>query len=81
VGLEDETMSLIHLRPIQLEVFGRSFTRKMVPTVGEQYSADIYKQRRYWKRFFFTFSRSARSIFEERVSLVALSCVLDTVSS
>ena len=48
MGLEDETMTLIHLRPIQFEVFGRSFARKVVPTVGEQYAAYIYKQRRDW---------------------------------
>jgi hypothetical protein len=29
---EDETMTLIHLCPVQLEVFGRAFARKMVPT-------------------------------------------------
>ncbi len=49
VGLEDETMTLIHLRPIQFEVFGRSFARKVVPTVGEQYPANIHKQRRNWE--------------------------------
>jgi len=49
VCLEDETMALIHLSPIQLEVFGRSFACKMVPTVGEQDPAYIYKQRRYGK--------------------------------
>ena len=41
MGLEDETMTLIHFHPIQLEVFGRSFARKVVPTIGEQYPAYI----------------------------------------
>jgi hypothetical protein len=50
VCLEDETMTLIHLYPIQFEVFGRSFARKVVPTVGEQDPANIYKQRRDWER-------------------------------
>ena len=49
VRLEDETMALIHLCPIQLEVFRRSFARKVIPPVGKQYSAHIYKQRRDWK--------------------------------
>jgi hypothetical protein len=49
VGLEDETMTVIHLCPIQFEVFGRSFARKVVPTIGEQYPAYIYKQRRDWE--------------------------------
>jgi hypothetical protein len=48
VRLEDETMTLIHLRPIQFEVFGRSLAGKMVPTIREQYPAYIHKQRRNW---------------------------------
>jgi hypothetical protein len=43
VRLKDETMTLIHLCPIQFEVVGRSFVREMVPTVGEQYPAYIHK--------------------------------------
>jgi hypothetical protein len=52
VCLEDEAMTLIHVFPIQLEVSGRLFTRKMVPAVGEQDSTYIYKHCRNWKRFF-----------------------------
>ena len=52
VGLEDETVTLIHLRPIQLEVLGGTFACKVVPTVGEQYPAYINKQRRNWERLF-----------------------------
>jgi hypothetical protein len=52
MGLEDETMALIHLHPIQHEVFCRAFARMMVPPVGEQYPAYIYKQCRNWNRLF-----------------------------
>ena len=61
VGLEDETMTLIHLCPIQLEVFRRSFARKVIPTVGEQYATNIYKQRCDWKCLLHFF-RDQRSI-------------------
>jgi len=49
VRFEDQAMTLIHLCPIQFEVFGRSFARKMVPTIREQHPAYIHKQRRNWE--------------------------------
>jgi hypothetical protein len=42
-------MTFVHLSPVQLEVFGCSFARKMVPTVGEQDPAYVHKQRRHWE--------------------------------
>ena len=64
MGLEDETMSLIHLRPAQPEVSCRSSACKMVPTVCKQYPAHIYKQRRDWKMLF---QDSIREIFCPRL--------------
>ena len=46
---KDQAMTLIHLCPIQLEVLRRASAFVMVPTVGEQHSAYIYKQRRNGK--------------------------------
>jgi hypothetical protein len=52
VGLEDQAMALVHLRPIQIEVLGRPFAGQMVPSIGEQDSADIHKERRDRNRSF-----------------------------
>jgi hypothetical protein len=49
VRLEDQTMTLIHLSPVQFEMFGRSIARKMFPSVGEQHPAYIYKQGFNWE--------------------------------
>jgi hypothetical protein len=43
MGLEHETMTLIHIRPVQLEVLRGASALKMVPPVGEQDAAHIYK--------------------------------------
>jgi hypothetical protein len=43
VSLEHEPMSLIHLCPVQLKVFSGSLARKMVPPIGEHYTAYIYE--------------------------------------
>jgi hypothetical protein len=37
-------MSTLHLGQLQLEVLRRPFTRMMIPTVGEQDTADVQKQ-------------------------------------
>jgi hypothetical protein len=36
-------MPLLHLGPLQLEVFRRPFAGMMIPPVGEQDTADIQK--------------------------------------
>lgn len=41
VRLEDQAMARLHLRPIHLEVLGRSFASQMIPSVGEQDLADL----------------------------------------
>ena len=49
---EDKTMAFIYLRPMQREMSSGSFARKVVPTVGQQHSLYIHKQRHDWKRLF-----------------------------
>jgi hypothetical protein len=45
VRLEDQAMTLVHLRPIQMEVPGCPFAGQMIPAIGEQHPADVDKQR------------------------------------
>jgi hypothetical protein len=49
VRLEDETMSLIQVRPVEFEVLCCPLAGEMVPSIGEQYFADIHKQRLNWE--------------------------------
>jgi len=43
MGLEDKSMTLIHFGPVQLEVFSRASACEMVPAIGKQDPAHIYK--------------------------------------
>ena len=51
MSFEDEAVPLFHLRPRQLEVLRSSSASVMIPTVGEQYSANIHKQAGDSRRF------------------------------
>ena len=48
MGFEGQAMPLLHLGPLQLEVFRRPSASLMIPPVGEQDTADIQKQRSDW---------------------------------
>src|ERR1017187_6151083 len=52
VGVEGQMMAILHLGPLQLEVQRRPLAGLMSPSVGEQDTADIQKQRRDRDRFF-----------------------------
>jgi hypothetical protein len=43
---EVQLMPILHLGPLQREVCRRPFAGMMIPSVGEQDTADIQKQRR-----------------------------------
>src|ERR1019366_6873134 len=52
VGVEGQLMPILHLGPLQLEVLRRPSAGMMIPTVGEQDTADIQKQCRDRDRSF-----------------------------
>ncbi len=42
-------MPFVHLRPRQFEMLCRPLAREMIPSVGEEYFANIHEQRLNWE--------------------------------
>jgi hypothetical protein len=55
-------MPILHLGPLQLEVRRRPFAGMMIPSVGEQYTADIQNTQVIAGAFFIVFSSVDRII-------------------